>query len=349
MAEGFPDMGPLNEAFPSVSTTGGPAKAKQTHLEMKVLLWNIHGSSSAGSAECRNNLVPQLVKKASPDVLLLQETNPPKLVQAIVETDKLVQAIVETDKLVQAIVEENKAVKKYTPVKAKDEKESQVLYDSNIYEAVPNEQKIFPGKDGSGPISLKEAFDRSMPTGEGREVKGIKNHFNNRIAFVGLKRKKQELMPSSVQEQPERVTIFMSYHNVHTSKGADERNRGANGFYEMVGKMRELTGCVVVGGADLNQSITGDGVLPYEATPRREGKVIDYIILAAPEGMAWEPSVTALDFVGAEDDDSNPLQRLMKDLLRPPGDGGGKAPTIDQYSMALDHDPLVCDLHIQYP
>ena len=316
MAEGFPDMGPLNEALPSVSTTGGPAKAEQKRLEMKVLSWNIHGSSSA---ERRNNLVPQLVRQASPDVLLLQETK--------------------TKKLVQAIINENVATKRYTPVEAKKKNESQVLYDSNIYEAIPKEQKIFPGKDGSGPISLKEAFDRSMPTGEGREVKGIKKLFNDRIAFVGLKRNDQELTP-------ERVTIFMSYHNVNTSKGADERNRGANGFYEMVGKMRELTGCVVVGGADLNQSITGDGVLPYKPTPRREGKVIDYIILAAPEGRVRKPSVTALDFVGAEDDHSNPLHGLMRDLLRPPGDSG-KAPTIDQYSEALDHDPLVCDLHIQ--
>ena len=225
-------------------------------------------------------------------------------------------------------------------------------------------------------ISLHEAFEHSLeklfPEQQGRELRGgrvnpMKTICRERISIIGLKHKHQK-----------RVIIFMSFHNVNTSHGREVRDTMASKFCELVATMRDLTGSVVVAGADLNCTNINNrvAVIPsYDTTLRRKRKdKIDYFILASPSSKvppAYAPNfdqagddvvylsvvvnlprqwpayddyhisadVYALDFV--QDQDS-PLYPVVRDLLR---EKTGYC--IDDYDKSLDHDPLICDLRVK--
>ena len=335
------DLSSLRETLPPAN--GGstiPQEGERPQLEIKVMSWNINGP---GSAEYRNGMVPVVVKETRPDVLLLQETT--------------------TEFLVNSIISQANGVgREYKEVKAGNTKEARVLYDSRLYEAISRDDKVFPRRGGRGPISLAEALEQSIPPEEeqrelrGRAAGGMRGVFKDRIAIVGLKRREHELglvsnrvtiLPIVCLKRREHelvsntVMIFMSFHNVNTSQGGDTRDKAAKGFCQIVKSMMELTGTVVIAGADLNQQMRSDSprIPQYTPTPRRRSRVIDYFILDNPPGRMEDSGVTALDFMGAKEDPLNPLNTLMNNLLRPPMTGPGH--TIEDYGRAIDHDPLI--------
>ena len=153
------DMSKMKDELLNISTTSSSTKPSETESfpPVKVLLWNIHGdtckskqSDAAGAEEmnpdklreqsasgaeemnpdkldadsassARNLLVPRVVKKVDPDILLLQET----------KTDKLVDKIIKsTDR-------------GYQQVQAKDKTESRILY-ANKYTEISKDDKLFP-------------------------------------------------------------------------------------------------------------------------------------------------------------------------------------------------------------
>ena len=321
------DMSSLGEALPPANGRPSIPKGEGPKLEIKVMSWNINGR---GSAQDRNRLVPVVIREMRPDVLLLQET----------KTDALVSSIVSQAKGVGRVYEE---------VSAGNTTEARVLYDSRLYEAISlRDDRVFTGRGGRRPISLAEALEQSIPPEEeqrelrGRAAGGMRGLFRRRIAIVGLKRREHELVSN-------RVMIFMSFHNVNTSQGGDTRDKAAKGFCQIVKSMRELTGTVVIAGADLNQQMRSDSprIPQYTPTPRRRSRVIDYFILDNPPGRMEDSGVTALDFMGAKEDPLNPLNTLMNNLLRPPMTGPGH--TIEDYGRAIDHDPLICDILLASP
>ena len=320
------DLSSLRETLPPAS--GGPSypldKEEGPQLEIKVLSWNINGR---GSAQDRNRLVPLVIKEIRPDVLLLQETK--------------------TDALVSSIRSQAREVgRDYEQISAGDTTEARVLYDSRLYEAIsPRDDRVFPGRGGRGRISLAEALERSIPEEEHRELRGraaggMRQLYRRRIAIVGLKRREHELVPN-------RVTIFMSFHNVNTSQGGETRERAARGFCQIVQSVRELTGTVVIAGADLNQQMRSDtpSIPRYKPTLRRSTRIIDYFILASPPGRMEHDPVIALDIMGAKDDPLNALHRVMAHLLRPSMSGRGHS--MEDYGRALDHDPLICEVLVR--
>ena len=329
----FPDVRSLGDALPTVGDSSY-VESKSTPVEIKVLSWNINGE---GMAELRNRLVPAVVRKISPAIVLLQETT----------TDKLVKSI-------------EAAGRSYVEVRAGDKTESRVLYDGKKYEAISNDQKLFPGEEG-GAISLTAVFklsiERVFPEGEERELRsgraeGMKELFKKRISIVGLKRK----------DYPD--FVFMSYHNVNTRQGKDVREKAAKSFCRIVSIIRKMTGCIVVAGADLNYQIDKSDAHPgckipaYDPTPRRQTKkIIDYFIIAPDTVEAY---VEPLDFVGAPDDTTNPLHQVIGDILRPKESIPlALVPTLHSLSQAtpkvdhgcdigraVDHDPLLCEIKI---
>ena len=329
-------IGSLGDALPSVpqatpTTTG----EQQPPLEIKVMSWNIHGGGGAGH---RNRLVPAVVREMKPDVLLLQQTKP--------------------DTLVNLIKDQGRGMgRQYDEVSAADKSESRVLYDSNLFEAVPRDARIFPGRDGMA-VTLSEALEMSLPEERGQpqvtrrgRVEGMRDVFRRRIALVGLKRREHALVH-------DKVIVFISYHNLNTSRGGGKRHEGAEGFCQIVQSMRQLTATVVIGGADLNQPVAHPTIITYEPTQRRKmgRRVIDYIARDAPPGrLNPDHEVIALDFVGAAGDPLNPLHQLMKNLLRPSAAvaaGGvavpGRSISTGDYGTAVDHDPLVCDFSLTF-
>lgn len=318
----------LRNALPSLSVSHAgvekkqqqpPAKSSSSSLQLKVLSWNIFGPTDQGRAARRNRLVPGVVnvEPLTPDVLLLQETRTQRLLDLIAEAGN----------------------GQYIPVPAHDPNESQVLYNPENYDTITG-QRIFPAENGLQ--NLQDALDASIQEflnegeleDEDRET--LEDNFTDRLSHVGLKRKGDKLVP-------ENVIIFMSFHNVY--KDPDTRDRAAKGLCRIVHILQERTAAVVLAGADMNQPIAPEEVvLEYVPTERRRriGRVIDYI-LASPPNRVPVVATTALDFVTAENDDLNPLHALVTGLLQP------VINTIEQYSQALDHDPLLCELTITMP
>ena len=286
-----------------------PQEGKRPQLKIKVMSWNINGSGERGFAEKRKWLVPAVIGEMDSEVLLLQETT--------------------TNVLVKNII--SKAGRTYNEVRAGDKKEARVLYDSNLYEAISPYDRVFPRKRGRGNISLAEALEQSIPEEEQRELWAgaagwMRGLFRRRIAIVGLKRKDHELVSN-------RVTIFMSFHNLYNSRRSKMRKRAANRFCQIVQSMRELTGTVVIAGADLNQPMRSDSprIPQYKPTLRRRSRVIDYFILDSPPGGMEHSEVTALDIIG----NLSNLLHIPMSLLK------GPRHAIPDYRRAINHDPLI--------
>ena len=263
-------------------------------------------------AQARNLLVPEVVKCIKPDVLLLQEIPSEKIIDEIID-----------------IMEDSNEGSLYEYMSAGREDESRVIYDSSKYTFV------------SFDAILEEAIEKVVPEGRqlrGRRVQGDRKVFKNRISIVGLK-------PNSIEDMKEaekKTIIFISFHNIRRGAAA------AALFCKIVVEMHEQTKAVIVAGADLNcRDFEKNGVdtPDYETTKRRKGRKVDFFILRCPAGYSVVPKVKALDFVDVqpEDDDTNPLHRVVRDLLR------DRNLDMDDYKLALDHDPLVCDLKITVP
>ena len=328
---------------------------------LRVVSWNIYGK---GTARLRNRLVPRVIKKIDPDIVLLQETK--------------------TDTLIRIIIDESKPKRLYESVCAGERTESQILYDSNKYK-IPHNELSF---------SLDEVFELCREEVErtkqcthvehtyhhrrGKQVQVEKRHtrrgekggleatYHRRVSKVCLEHKMTGQM-----------IIFLSFHNLNTSQGGDQRDLAASLFLDIVEAMSKRTGVVVVAGADLNCTMKPHPMIPdYERTERRPRKV-DYFIIGSPAAGSVRLSVTACDFVAAEHDQDNPLHGVVRDILRPTetlyppphfpafqpltlhplspllkptvtdaGTVPGPHPHASDHSdirKSLDHDPLVCN------
>ena len=296
---------------------------------IKVLSWNIHGR---GTAEVRRLLVPRVVRVIDPDIMLLQETK--------------------TNKLVNAMNSLNGITWRFTQVRARKQSESRILYKRTVFQSIPD-RETFPGREGNENITLQEVLNLSIndfvETQNEEQRQRLQDLLRDRISIVGLKRRPYH----------HNITIFMSFHNVYNTRGVS-RIAMRDGFIAMVDTIQELTQCTVVAGADLNQHIRNPGptVLDYVPTERRRNNrednpidnTIDYFIQAqapiqngaeAPAPQIQNGAVTAWDFIGAAENNNNPLHRVIIHLLRDHENIG-----IDDYGEALDHDPLVYELTI---
>ena len=70
--EGF-DLSELKEALPGTQKKTSKVSEPSSEPPIKLLLWNIHGSTSTGMAEAHRLLLQQVGKKTDPDIILLQE------------------------------------------------------------------------------------------------------------------------------------------------------------------------------------------------------------------------------------------------------------------------------------
>ena len=144
-------VGSLRETLPDSSSAGASSTRPEQPqpLRIKVLLWNIHGP---GRANLRNQLVPRVARAINPDVLLLQETK--------------------TDILVNTIRAEVLG-RNYSEEPARERKESRILYDSELYEAIPHTKHSDLSLEEVLDKSIKEAFPNDdHDLREGREMRG---------------------------------------------------------------------------------------------------------------------------------------------------------------------------------
>ena len=296
-----------------------------TTFSIKVLCWNINGS---GITDARNCLVPAVVEEVSPDVLLLQEKTSDVIV-------KLCQRF------------KNYGLMETKPIDPqKNFIEALILYDQDKYEILNlDEVELFPG----GPIlkdEIHRIIEEVVPNTTWKlkydKTQELRNIFYERMTIVCLK---------MIRDNPKSpIMIFISFHNIYKVKDCYVRE-SAKLFCDLVLEIQRRTGCVVVGGADLNHQLSaryrstlGANLMQYEVTERRsEGLKVDYCIVA-PASTAEEASAKALNFVDTEESDT--LHSLMRDLIPKPDLVEPRGYTNSVYKAALDHDPLVCDLTI---
>ena len=292
-----------------------------TPFSIKVLCWNINGS---GITDARNCLVPAVVRAESPDVLLLQEKTSETIVKLLQKFKKY--EVVET-----------------TPVPPKKYFiEALILYDKDKYEL--HREELFPG----GPILrdviyriIEEVVPNTTWQLKDDKTQELRNIFYNRMITVGLKIRDNPKSP---------IMIFISFHNIYKVDDCYVRE-SARLFCELVLEIQRQTGCIVVGGADLNHQLStryctelGATLMQYEVTERRsEGLKVDYCIVA-PASTAEEASAKALNFIDTEESDT--LHSLMRNPIPKPNSVEPCGYKNDHYKEALDHDPLVCELTI---
>lgn len=236
---------------------------------IKVMSWNIHGP---GRARVRNDLIPVAATRINPDVMLLQNTR----------TNLLVD-------IFDTVLVEN-----FAEVEAGRRRESRILYNTERFEAIPNEN--FPGREGNENIQLNRILElciEDVQGGNEQQTLRMRNLFWDRISIVCLRRRQQRARRHQPRGPP---IIFMSFHNVYNTPNIS-RIAMRDAFIAMVTAVHELTECTVVAGADLKQHIDNPEhpVLRYVPTPRRrQQKQVDYI-LQDPAPPAH--NVTAWDFI----------------------------------------------------
>ena len=230
-----------------------------------------------------------MVEEVNPDVILLQEIKTKERVKPIIQSDK------------------------YGQVFAKDDKESWILFRKEKFTCVSD----FCNPSMPLDSVLETCIDTTVPEGTAKlrhgEDTGWRRAFKNRISIVGLTRKGYNNI------------VFLSFHNVNSGKDAGRTS--SEQFCQIVSKISEQTGCIVIAGADLNYELVfgdcnGATVLEYE--PQRK-KVIDHFIVA-PQGITGISLVEALRFVNTVDGDK--LHQLMTSLKR--------QFSHDQYHKALE-------------
>ena len=211
-------------------------------------------------------------------------------------------------------------------------RESGVLYDSNRYTFVQLNE------------FLENAIQSVVPRGKilGNPPKRVRDVLRYRISIVGLKHK------YTAGDEMEKVIGFMSFHNKRTGVGRGGVKEIAATFCDIVVEMCKLTNTVIVAGADLNCTNfkrNGPEIPEYEATYRRAMKSnVDFFILAWPDRRIVKLEVYTRIFP------IDPIDKVIEDLLREKHTKrDGSEYSKEDYDLALDHDPLVCDFTVNVP
>lgn len=243
-----------------------------------ILSWNIHGKSRS-KAGPRNLLVPRVVNKVTPDVLLLQETRTKKLVEDIMWQ-----------------CQQSRKYKIYEPGNPTDKKEARVVYDSDIFKPT-NEQ-----------VNLDTLVTNVYPSGGNRPIplNEVKTIFKKRVAVVRLRHKATG-----------QVFIFMSFHNKYKTTD-DKRKFLARMLCRCMSAKMTPDDTLVVAGADFNtKGFKHDKayVPTYDPTKRRQDEKIDYFV-ARDHDITKQGHVSALNIFRGGDDQFNPVWEDLNEYMQ---------------------------------
>ena len=308
------DMRPLRRALPvSAVVTASPSES----YPIKVLLWNIHGETAAGCTQARQDIVPPIIRRINPDVLLLQETS-----------NRI---------LVNSIMDPRSGTREYKDTPTVGAGETRIIYDAKKYIHLPNTDKQFTQDDSRQKMSLndvlrkgkQEIFRVKSTKLRDEKLPVLKTAIELRISVACFKKKGSPRSPT---------VIFISFHNFNTSEGADVRARCVEGLCRLVSIIKRLTGCVVLAGADFNQQLICPcpcpctspyrTILDYTPTERRlKSGQIDYFILDPPDCIKIPVKPLDLKHVKLASH-----SRLTKEQVT------------TFWKCVLNHDPLVCTI-----
>ena len=274
----------------------GLAAAAATRFVLTVVSWNIFGSSGRGMATTRNILVPQVIRRLNPDLVLLQETRTSQLVKRITDTAW--------------------PLRHYKEVWAQQEKKSRILYDANLYTPVSLE------------VQLEEVVERLQLAREVSQV--VRGH----TSITGLRQ--------TAATGETSLPVFLSFHN--------QRSREvASAFCQVVKTLDQELDMLVVAGADMNCPLGtfkthGTHIPFFPSSKRRSHKPIDFLVFSR---SSVEALVRCEGLEDAYHKKSSKLHKLVREEVKRMKTED-KEFTIDTLNLALDHDPLVCELTLTH-
>lgn len=238
---------------------------------IRVLSWNICGRSVS---EDRNRLVPAVVHKIYPDIMLLQETKTTKLINFIKKGLR-------------------NYVAKYT---TNNRREAQILYDSDKYECINlNWQDRV--------LTSEEILEMSINEVEAQPHMGF---FQRRVAIVILRMINVENSPPVIF-----MSFHNARQGIQRDNAMTAFINMVTWIKNIIGCVVVAGADFNTAPPDNAQQPDGTQILEYTPTQRRQTRKIDYFILGTPNNIDIESRVIAWDIVGAVSNKQNPLHRVI--------------------------------------
>lgn len=194
-----------------------PSQPKEAlELKIHVLLWNIHGDSSAGMADARRLLVQEVVSECNADVLLLQE--------------------VEAHKSVAYFTDKCQPRRRYNYHRSAKHTEAYIVYDSQCFRLV---SRI----DISGVIGDAKLLGATPPARTRGHTSPDQVYYSDRACAIRVH-----------HHRTGKEIVLMSFHNASTRTGGRKANviSYAKGFLTLVCMVHEREGVPVIAGGDFN-------------------------------------------------------------------------------------------------
>ena len=248
---------------------------KVISLEIKVVSWNINGP---GKAEPRNLLVPAVVQKENPDVLLLQE----------VPSDKIISLC-------------NNNSRTYCSVTAGKSSEARILYDPILFEVLEPKRAV--------DLHVAEVF---AIEGRAREMRGgqklgEEELFRDRVAVVRLRHR-----PTG------KGIVFLSFHNIRTSGDVKGTATGFCEIVRRIAEHEKLPVVAGADLNCKGFRRGKTRVPEYELLTNRRRSKVDFFLHSSPFPgvVSFEGSVSALHVFPEDGEMTHPYQTVMRDLRR---------------------------------
>ena len=295
-----------------------------TAIEMKVLLWNIHGNSSEGMAAARKILVGEVVRKCNPHILLLQEVEARRTVEHIRDECQL---------------------SSYSFYRSKKPTEAYIVYDKHCFEFV--KQLDLPSIIGDAKL---------LPDGVATRKGGnaSQDFYNGRSCAIRLRH---------CHTRKELVLMSFHNASGRTGGPKPNIISYAKGFLDLVCMVHHHEGVPVIAGGDFNcdrpalleyaRALRCE--LPdYDKSKRRKlREKIDLYVLKG--SMSINSTVEVYEALPLADPTSvkahdHPLGRGSIRYLveNAPVRRSGQRFTRDDYTNTTNHDPTLNTVTVHY-
>lgn len=248
----------INESLSSAISDLEAVTATEPKVEMlKILSWNIMGPKKKGDVDIRKVLVPIVIGKINPHVMLLQE----------VESNLILKHIASMCSLKCNRSYECELETGGIPYEAK------VLYDCDVFTSV--RKIVLWQKEGA----CKPDWPTTTLTND--QAKEL----NERVEIFELQHKDKK-----------KPIIFVSFHNKNTDESQELADRFAETMSEIADGNDLVVAGADLNCGDFSSDLV-DIPSYEETARRISKQKIDYFILASPESVQWKRYVEAVNII----------------------------------------------------
>ena len=222
-----------------------------------------------------------------------------------------------TNVVARRITEATWRQRHYKDVSSKKKTESRILYDANLY----------------APIPMNDYLDRAIERLE--PEKRVSQVLSKHTSIMGLR----QATVSGECSFPTPV-VFLSFHNTRSREVA-------SAFCQVVKTLERELGTLVVAGVDMNCRLGtfdthGTHIPTFTLSKRRPNYPIDFFVLSSRSSRA-KAEIRCEGLVDAYHNTSSKLHKTVREAVKVM-EMEDETFTLDKIGVALNHDPLVCEL-----